>query len=63
MDSIEKIIEDMESESKRLMEEYNSTNALYSISFKAASTAITNYLSRLKALRVNSNDKQQRDEH
>jgi hypothetical protein len=63
MDSLEKIIADMEDESKRLMEVYNSTNALYSISLKATSTAITTYLTRLKALRENSNDKKEDDEH
>jgi len=63
MDSIDQVIKDMEDQIEQLMTEYNSIPELYSIKFKAGADALTPYLTRLKALREISNDKNQPNEH
>jgi hypothetical protein len=58
--SLDKIIADMDYEIKQLKRAYSLNSALHSIQFKAS--ALSTYLTRLKALRENSNDKKEDDE-
>jgi hypothetical protein len=51
MDSLEKIIADMEKHIKLFMSEYNSTSRLISTQCQAAAEDLNPYLTRLKALR------------
>ena len=62
MDSLDKIISDIEKHIQLFMSEYNSTSRLISTQCQAAAEALTPYLTRLKALRELT-DKNQPNEH